>query len=125
MDKANVEYVVDERTWKEKLSDWKDRQVQRAKDGIQWCVDHPEFGIPIVLAAVKGGQKVITNASRAYTVEKEIRFRQCSIYDRSMGRYIELKRPLTDYEAMIIEERRHNGEGLMAILSSMNLVKRR
>ena len=125
MDKAKVDYVVDERTWKEKLSDWKDRQVQRAKDGVQWCVDHPEFGIPIVLAAVKGGQKVITNASRAYTVEKEIRFRQCSIYDRSMGRYIELKRPLTDYEAMIIEERKRNGEGLMAILTSMNLVKRR
>lgn len=118
-------YVVDERTTKEKLNDWKNRQVERAKNGLDWCVKNPGFGIPIVLLGVKGAIKLASGGIRAVTVDKEIRFRTHHIYDRSMGRYIELRRPLTNTEALIIEERRRNGEGLMAILSSMKLLKRR
>lgn len=118
-------YVVDERSTKEKVKDWKDRQVQNLKNGLKWVKENPEFGIPVVLVTVKGATKIVSGATRAYTENKLIRFRQRTIYDRSMGRYIELRRPLTDTEALIIEERRQNGERLMPILQSMKLLKRR
>lgn len=117
--------IVDERSTKEKIRDWKDRQVQNLKSGVKWVKENPEFGIPVVLAVTTGTTKIVTGITRAYSEKKLIRFRERTIYDRSMGRYVELRRPLTDMEALMIEERRQNGERLMPILESMKLLKKR
>lgn len=80
---------------------------------------------PIVIGVVAGVTKVTTKALNAYSVNREISFKERTIYDRSLGRYVELRRPLTSNEALIIEERRMDGEKLHQILDDLGLLKRR
>lgn len=47
-----------------------------------------------------------------------------TIYDRSLGRYTELKRPLKAKESLEIERRRKMGESLNSILDDMRLLKK-
>lgn len=76
------------------------------------------------VAAIRCVTKVTSKAIAAHAVNKELRWQERTIYDRSLGRYTELKRPLTASEALRIEERREAGEKLNTILDSMNLLKR-
>lgn len=54
---------------------------------------------------------------------EEIRFKERTIYDHSLGRYVELKKKLTAEQALTIEERRAAGEKLHVILDDMKLLK--
>lgn len=104
---------------------------QKFEDTLGWLSgllsDNKELaiiGIPAVVAITKGITNMISKSITANTVNKEIRFKERTIYDRSLGRYVELKRPLTPTEALTIEERRASGEKLHEILNDMKLLKR-
>ena len=81
------------------------------------------FVVPAGVTVIGGGTKVLSKAIANHTAEREIRFKERTIYDRSQGRYVTLKRPLKTQEALEIERRRRNGEGLNSILYDMNLLK--
>lgn len=117
-----------DKTFKEKFQDWKICQEQKAWQAWEWIKanrDDLVWLVPAAVVAGKGVTKVASSVVRNHAVNKEIRYHQRTIYDRSLGRYIELRRPLTNAEALIIEDRRRNGEGLTMILQSMHLLKRR
>lgn len=78
---------------------------------------------PVVVGGLAMITKVASKALNAYSVNKEVDFKQRTIYDRSLGRYVELRRPLTSNEALIIEERRSHGEKLTTILMDLGLLK--
>lgn len=121
-------FVVDERNFKEKTKDWTDRQKEKVSNGWNWIQNNRDqlvWIVPAAVATVSSTAKVISSAVRHHAVNKEIRFHERTIYDRSLGRYVELRRPLSNTEALLIEERRRNGEGLTAILDSMKLLKHR
>ena len=80
--------------------------------------------IPAVVATTTGVSKVTSKLISAHTVNKEIKYKERTIYDHSLGRYVELKKPLTAAQALTIEERRAAGEKLHVILDSMNLLKK-
>ena len=80
--------------------------------------------VPASVAIVKCGTKLITSTINHHTAIVNERFQQRTIYDRSLGRYTELKRPLKNNEALIIERRKASGETLNVILDDMNLLKR-
>ena len=80
--------------------------------------------IPAAVATTTGVCKVTSKLIGAHTVNKEIRYKERTIYDHSLGRYVELKKPLTAAQALTIEERRAAGEKLHTILDSMNLLKK-
>ena len=54
---------------------------------------------------------------------QEKKIKDLKIYDRSMGKYLDLKRPLNQNDMKIVLERRDNGERLSNILMDMNLLK--
>ena len=78
------------------------------------------LGIPLLTATTR----MVTTAISKSKVRMEIRDKETKIYDRSLGRYETLKKPLTPTQALNIEERRKNGEKLNAILNDMGLLKR-
>lgn len=123
--KAKI-HVVDERTFKERANDWKNRQKDNLSRAWYWTVDNKEVLIalaPAAIAVVAGSSKIVSSTIRNHAVNKEIRYHERTIYDRSLGRYVELRRKLSNSEALLIEERRNRGEGLMAILQDMHLLK--
>lgn len=80
--------------------------------------------IPVVTVVVDRVAKVTTKVIQHHKVSKEIDYKQRTIYDHSLGRYVELKRKLTPEQALTIEERRASGEKLHIILNDMGLLKK-
>lgn len=100
--------------------------AETVEDGLDFVKDHKEelvLAVPLVVSVVGGVAKVTSSTIRNHAVDKEIRFKERTIYDRSLGRYVELRHKLTTKEALEIEERRDSGERLMTILSDMRLLK--
>ena len=82
------------------------------------------FVVPSAVTVISGATRIVSKLIARSTVEREIRFKERTIYDHSLKRYAELKRPLKASEAIEIERRRNNGEKLNTILNDMNLLKR-
>ena len=100
---------------------------EKAKNVGKTIVDNKEVAVPLILAGagtVKGITRVASKAIQHHAVTKEISFKERTIYDHSLGRYVELKKPLTNAQALTIEERRAQGERLHTILADMNLLKK-
>lgn len=109
-----------------KCNEAKTKGLNMLYNAETWISSHREdlfWMVPLATAGVKGVSRITSAAIRNHAVNKEIYNRERQIYDRSLGRYVTLKRPLTDSEAFLIESRRRNGEGLTTILYSMNLIK--
>lgn len=92
-------------------------------DGVRDNKDVLMVTVPLVAGVVGGCTKLLSKTITAHTTNREIRFKERHIYDRSQGRYVELKRPLKTSEALELERRRRKGEGLNAILHDMALLK--
>lgn len=78
------------------------------------------FYVPVAITGAVGIYKV---ASRSHRIRTEKRMKDLYIYDRSMGRYVELRRKLNQRDLIDISTRRKAGERLTDILISKNLVK--
>ena len=99
---------------------------EKVQETIYWINENKEFLIIVVPAAsaiLTGGFKVVRSLSRNIALAQEKRIKNMRIYDRSMGKYIELKRPLKNSDMKTILERRENGEKLSNILMDLNLIK--
>lgn len=121
---ANVEYVnfdkeAKRRHRKEQLSQAWDEFRDFVRDNQDVLV----FTVPAAVTILGGGSKLLSKAIAHHTSAKEIRFKERTIYDRSLGRYVQLKRPLKAREALEIERRRRAGERLNSILNDMRLIK--
>lgn len=81
------------------------------------------FAVPAAVTVLGGGTKVLSKIIANHTEERKIRFKERTIYDRSLGRYVTLKRPLKPHEAIEVERRRMKGEKLNHILADMRLIK--
>lgn len=115
----NDYYVVGETKWQ--------RFKRRAKDKFEnvkgWCYLHQEdlmIYIPVGIAAVAGVTKFCTKQHR---LNQERKLKDLYIYDRSMGRYVELRRKLNQKDLLTISNRRKNGERLTDILIDLKLVR--
>ena len=101
----------------------KEQAKRKANKVLEWVDKNKELSVSILVPVVLGVPKMIRMIGHNHAVNKEIRFKERTIYDRSLGRYVELKRPLRTNEALSIEERRANGEKLYQILNDMGLLK--
>ena len=127
MKKVEAE-VIDVKSLEKKVK--KERFKRKVKEKVQntiyWINENKEFLIIVVPAAsaiLGGGFKVIRSISRNVALAQEKRIKDMRIYDRSMGKYIELKRPLKNADMKTILERRENGEKLSNILMDLKLIK--
>ena len=109
-----------------KREQFKRKVKAKIQEVIYWIDENKEFLIIVIPAAsaiLTGGFKVIKSLSRNVALAQEKRIKDMRIYDRSMGKYVELKRPLKNSDMKTILERRENGEKLSSILMDLNLIK--
>lgn len=113
-----------EAKWRYRWQNIKDK----ASNISRTIVENKEVVVPVALAVgatAKGTSKIVSKLIQNHAVNKEIAFKERTIYDHSLGRYIELKKPLTNAQALTIEERKAQGEKLHVILNDMGLLKNR
>ena len=101
----------------------KEQAKRKVHETIDWANKNRELVVTVMVPASIAAMNCIAKSARNHAVNKEIRFKERTIYDHSLGRYVELKRPLRANEALTIEERRANGEKLHMILNDMGLLK--
>ena len=75
---------------------------------------------PIVVGAVS---KAINNAGKQKNLQEQARLKENYCYDNHLGMYWELRRPMSNYERLIFEERKSNGYPIGQILDDMKLLK--
>ena len=104
-----------------------ERFKRKAKDSFEtakdWCIYHKEdlmVYIPMGIAGVTGIAKFVGRQRR---ISMERKLKDLYVYDRSMGRYVELKRKLNQKDLIQISSRRKCGEKLTDILIDMKLVR--
>lgn len=120
--------AMDFRTKEQKRADRKNAIRQSWNNFASFVRDNSDvliIVVPAVAATVGGVCKVTSKAIASHTLNKEIAFKERTIYDHSLGRYVELKRPLTAAQSLTIEERKAGGEKLHMILNDMGLLKRK
>lgn len=76
-----------------------------------------------VVGAASGLLRAVNNSSWGTRRQKEANALKMHCYDRSAGHYWELKRPLSNQEWAVVENRRKNGERIGDILESMKVLK--
>ena len=119
--------TYDFRTKEQKRADRKAARKAWIDSKIGWIRENKDvlvFVVPGMITVLSCGTKCFTKVMANHTLNKEIQFKERTIYDHSLGRYVELKRPLTAAQALSIEERRAGGERLHTILNDMGLLKR-
>lgn len=109
-----------------KVTNFKRKVKEKVHNTVVWMEDNKEMLIIVVPAAasVVGGLfKLAKSVSHNVSVKQEQRYKDTHIYDRSLGRYVELKRPLSNKDMQVILDRKDNGEKLSSILMDLNLIK--
>lgn len=118
---------VDFRTKEQKIADFKNWCKVKWNKFVLFVRDNKDiltFVVPFITVIISGGSRIISRMIASRTVRRDIQFKERTIYDRSLGRYTELKRPLKAKESLEIERRRKNGESLNSILDDMRLLKK-
>lgn len=99
---------------------------RKVNEALYWIKENKEVLIIVIPAAVtvtKWSLRVVNSLSRNIALMQEKKIKDLKIYDRSMGKYLDLKRPLNQNDMKIVLERRDNGEKLSNILIDMDLLK--
>lgn len=117
------EYVydecVDDRKFTQKVKDWFLAKKIAMK---MWFEAHPRETFAIIAVMASGAVKIIPKLLRARNINEQERIKEEYVYDRSLGHYWKLKRPLDNDEWREIEERKRNGERLGDILEELKVL---
>lgn len=82
----------------------------------QWVMVTTPIALTFVTTIVRG-------VNKKANLRESKRLKECYVYDRSLGHYLELKRKLTSQEWKIIDERKMKGEKLIDILNDLKVLK--
>lgn len=124
------EKIIDmEVTYKSKWEKFKHKAWTKKEKFVNWVKDYPQeaavFGSVILVGAdklFKGIKKLKELQPTQAELDRE--WHDTHVYDRSLGYYYNLKRPMSGTEAMEFSNRKKRGETTGDILRSMNLLKR-
>lgn len=108
-----------------KVAKAKEKTKKAAIEAANWAVENKEVVIalaPVAIGMVKGTKSIVHSVDRKMDIRKEQNLKDLYIYDRSMGRYLKLRKKLSSNEQLEIERRKRNGESLCSILASMKLL---
>ena len=107
----------------EKTARFKDKvreKLQSAGNWVEWHRNEIVTFTPVVIA---GATTVIKVVGRRINLHKQETIKNLYCYDRSLGHYWRLRRPLTNQEWLAIDDRRKRGERMADILASMKVLK--
>lgn len=108
-----------------KRKELKDNLKAKLRDAAEWVSDHKEeiaIATPIVLGLIAEGTKLGKSVIRHNNLVKEQQLKDLYCYDRSLGHYWKLRKPLSNNDWILINQRKANGEALADILSSMKVL---
>ena len=107
------------REFKEKITEAASRAYDKAKD---FCINNKEVVVPVAITLATGAVKLGKLVMKSKNLNKEEQLKEEYCYDRSLGHYWKLRRPLTNKEWIEIDSRKRDGERLSNILSSMKVL---
>ncbi len=122
METVNMEDFKKEKRKRER----KERVTNGVNKIANWCDKNKEtlaIALPVLGAGITGTTKIVKSISRNAALKQEKKLKERFVYDRSLGKYLELKKPLNNHQLKTILERKDNGEKLSTILQSMKLLK--
>lgn len=99
------------------------RKVEQVSSWVEQNKELLIVALPTAAAITKGATNVTRSVIRRGAVRAEKRNKELYCYDRSLGHYWALKRPLSNTDWVKINDRKKNGEKLGDILSSMKVLK--
>ena len=108
-----------------KRKELKDNLKAKLRDAAEWVSNHKEeiaIATPIVLGLIAEGSKLGKSVIRHNNLVKEQQLKDLYCYDRSLGHYWKLRKPLSNNDWILINQRKANGEALADILSSMKVL---
>lgn len=108
-----------------KRREFKENAKQKISNAVNLVREHKEEIMilsPIIIAGITGVTKVSKGMIRNHNLNKEQDLKELYCYDRSLGHYWKLRKPLSNNDWIAINDRKKNGETLADILSSMNVL---
>lgn len=117
---------VDFRTKEQKRLDRQNAIMQKWNNFAYFVRDNMDVlavAVPVVTVVLGGAAKVGSKAIHNHTVNKELKEQACRVYDRGLGKFVYLRRPMKAAEELELEARKANGESIRAILKDMGLLK--
>lgn len=116
---------IDKDELKRKAANAKEKAARKAKDARAWCRANRDLlvvAIPAGATVASAGMKMHSKHVAKANLRKEKELQERYVYDRSLGMYHKLRKPLTSAQAIEIEKRRADGEKMAMILRSMKLI---
>lgn len=111
------------REFKEKV---KEKVKEKASNAYQktkaFCINNREIVIPVAITLSTGLVKISKMAVKSKNLKKEEQLKEEYCYDRSLGHYWKLRRPLTNDEWLEIDQRKRDGERLSDILAELKVL---
>lgn len=107
------------REFKEKVKEKASNAYQKTK---AFCINNREIVIPVAITLSTGLVKISKMAVKSKNLKKEERLKEEYCYDRSLGHYWKLRRPLTNDEWLEIDQRKRDGERLSDILAELKVL---
>ena len=96
---------------------------------VNWVKEKPQEAAILGSVVIVGADKLFKGIKKLKELqptqaELDREWHDTHVYDRSLGYYYNLKRPMSGTEAMEFSNRKKRGESTGDILRSMNLLKR-
>ena len=107
------------REFKEKVKEKASNAYQKTK---AFCINNREIVIPVAITLSTGLVKISKMAVKSKNLKKEEQLKEEYCYDRSLGHYWKLRRPLTNDEWLEIDQRKRDGERLSDILAELTVL---
>lgn len=104
----------------EKVKNGASNAYQKART---FCINNKEVVVPVAITLATGTVKVTKQLLKARNIKEDERIKEEYCYDRSLGHYWALRKPLSNKEWLEIDSRKQNGERLADILSDMRVLK--
>ena len=100
---------------------------RNAKAALEWCSNNKELTLAFLAAfgvAVRTAGKTAWAIGRKIEADREEKHHDLEIYDHSIGKWQELKRPMKYEETIEFAQRKRGGESTVEILADMGLLRR-
>lgn len=106
-----------------KKRELKEKVRVKIQNAREWAERNKEAIIVLTPIAIKGITTITKAVNKHSNLRKEETLKEEYCYDRSLGHYWRLRRPLTNTEWLEIDRRKKNGERLSDILDEMRVLK--
>lgn len=114
---------IDDFRKESKRRELKEKARLKLQIGKEWFDRNKEALVTLVPIIVGGVATIVKVVGKRCNLNKEETLKDEYCYDRSLGHYWRLKRPLSNNEWLEIDRRKKEGERLSDILDDMRVLK--